>query len=96
VSDARGAYATVVFTQTFLTTLCGKEFSAAERRAFVKALGLLDEDDRHPSLRVHELRGDLARMWSASASDSLRMTFLRIGGGSRVMLACSRHYRVRT
>jgi mRNA-degrading endonuclease YafQ of YafQ-DinJ toxin-antitoxin module len=90
VSDAGGAYATLAFTQTFLTTLCGKEFSAAERRAFVTALGLLDEDDRHRSLRVHELRGDLAGMWSASASDSLRMTFLRIGGGSKVMLACSR------
>jgi hypothetical protein len=96
VSDAGGAYTTLAFTQTFLTTLCGREFSGAERRTFVTALGLLDADDRHPSLRVHELRGDLAGMWSASASASLRMTFLRAGGGSKVMLTCSRHYRGNT
>jgi mRNA-degrading endonuclease YafQ of YafQ-DinJ toxin-antitoxin module len=94
VSDARPAYTTLAFTQTFLTTLCGKEFSAAERRAFVKALALLDENEKHPSFRVHELQGDLARLWSASASGSLRMTFTRIADGRKTMLACSRHYRV--
>jgi mRNA-degrading endonuclease YafQ of YafQ-DinJ toxin-antitoxin module len=58
----------------------------------VKAIGFLDEDERHPSLRVHELGGDLAGTWSASASDDLRLLFVRTEGGRKVLLACSRHY----
>ncbi len=53
---------------------------------------LLDEDERHPSLRVHELRGGLEGTWSASASDALRITFLRAEGGRKILLRCSRHY----
>jgi hypothetical protein len=41
---------------------------------------------------VHELQGDMAGAWSASASDELRMTFLRAAGGRKLMLTCSRHY----
>jgi mRNA-degrading endonuclease YafQ of YafQ-DinJ toxin-antitoxin module len=93
VTEERSAYATLDFTQQFLATLCAKDFSIAERRAFVKALGLLDGNEKHPSLRVHELQGDLAGLWSASASDSLRMTFMRGRDGRKIMLACSRHYR---
>ena len=66
------AYRTLRFTPTFLDTLTGKDSSAAERRAFIKALSLLDADESHPSLRVHELRPPLAGIWSASASRSLR------------------------
>ncbi len=95
MSEAPRAYTTLAFTPTFLTTLCGKEFSAAERRAFLKAIRLLEDNEQHPSLRVHELKGDLARLWSVSASDSLRMTFLRFGKGRKVMVACSRHYRAK-
>ena len=59
---------------------------------FVRALGVLDGNERTPSLRVHELQGDMAGTWSASASDELRMTFLRAAGGRKLMLTCSRHY----
>lgn len=86
------AYRTLDFTDTFLQTFSGKEFSAADRRAFLHALRLLDEDERHPSLRVHHLRGDREGSWSASASRSLRMTFERLDGGRKRMLTCSRHY----
>ena len=58
----------------------------------MKALRLLDDDETHPSLRVHELTGGLMGMWSASASDALRITFAR-EGGRKVLLRCSRHYR---
>jgi len=85
-------YRTLNFTDTFLQTFAGKEFSAAERRAFLHALRLLDEDERHPSLRVHQLRGDREGSWSVSASRSLRMTFERRGGGRKRLLTCSRHY----
>ncbi len=85
-------YRTLDFTDTFLTTFADKQFSASERRAFLQALRLLDEDERHPSLRVHQLRGDRRGSWSVSASRSLRMTFERQPGGRKRLLTCSRHY----
>jgi mRNA-degrading endonuclease YafQ of YafQ-DinJ toxin-antitoxin module len=85
-------YQSVDFTPTFLESLIAQDFSAADRRRFVRALRLLDQNERHPSLRVHELQGDLAGVWSASASDELRMTFLRTGGGRKLMLTCSPLY----
>ena len=81
------------FTDTFLETFGSKEFTAAERKAIRKALRLLDSDERHPSLRVHQLEGDLAGLWSASASDVLRLTFVRTAHGRKTMLTGSRHYR---
>jgi hypothetical protein len=68
------------------------EFGESDRRRFLKALRLLDDNERHPSLRVHELQGELAGLWSAPASDVLRMTFRRLPMGRKLMLQCSRHY----
>lgn len=85
-------YQTLEFTDTFLTTFAAREFSASDRSAFLKALRLLDADDRRPSLRVHALLGDRRGSWSASASGALRMTFERLPGNKRRMLTCSRHY----
>jgi hypothetical protein len=79
-------------TDTFLETFGSKDFTAAERKAIRKALRLLDSDERHPSLRVHQLQGDLTGLWSASASDVLRLTFVRTAQGRKTMVSCSRHY----
>jgi hypothetical protein len=87
-----GAYRTLDFTDTFLTTFASKDFSAADRSSILKALRLLDENERHPSLRVHQLKGDREGSWSASASDVLRVTFERLPGGRKRLLTCSRHY----
>jgi hypothetical protein len=72
--------------------LCSREFNPAERRQFLNALDRLDTDERHRSLRVRPLRGEMAGLWSASASDSLRYTFERPEGGRKRLIACSRHY----
>jgi mRNA-degrading endonuclease YafQ of YafQ-DinJ toxin-antitoxin module len=80
------------FTDTFLETFGSKDFTAADRKAIRKALRLLDTDEKHPSLRVHQLHGDLAGLWSASASDVLRLTFVRLAQGRKTMVSCSRHY----
>jgi hypothetical protein len=80
------------FTDTFLETFGSKDFTAAERKAIRKALRLLDTDERHPSLRVHQLQGDLTGLWSASASDVLRLTFVRTAQGHKTMVSCTRHY----
>jgi mRNA-degrading endonuclease YafQ of YafQ-DinJ toxin-antitoxin module len=87
-----GGYRTLEFTDTFLDSYAGRDFSTADRARFKRALRLLDEDEHHPSLRVHALRGELQGLWSASASDVLRMTFQRLEGGRKRMLTCSRHY----
>ena len=86
------AYRTLDITATFLEAFAARDFGAADRSAILKALRLLDEDERHPSLRVHQLHGDREGSWSASASDSLRMTFERLPDGRKRMLTCSRHY----
>src|SRR5688572_8042113 len=83
------AYQTLDFTDEFLQTYASRDFSDADRRLFRKALRLLDHNEKHPSLRVHALRGPLAGTWSASASDVLRLTFLR-RAARKVILTCSR------
>ncbi len=85
-------YQRIDFTETFLGSFASRDFSPADRKRFLKALRLLDEDERHPSLRVHQLRGDREGSWSVSASQELRMTFERLPGGGIRMLTCSRHY----
>jgi hypothetical protein len=85
-------YRTLDFTETFLTLFASKDFTLADRRAILKALRLMDENERHPSLRVHELKGDREGSWSASASDSLRITFERLSGGRKRLLTASKHY----
>ena len=85
-------YRTLDFTDKFLISFAGRDFTPADRRAFVRALRLLDENERHPSLRVHALSGDLAGTWSASASDVLRITIARQPNGRKRLLTCSKHY----
>lgn len=85
-------YRTLSFTESFLETFAGKDFTRSERKRFLRALRLLDHVERHPSLRVHELRGDLAGVWSLSASEELRITFERISDGRKRLLSCSHHY----
>lgn len=85
-------YQTLEFTGAFLTAFAGRDFTAADRAALLRALRLLDENEQHPSLRVHQLKADRAGTWSASASDSLRITFERLAGGRKRLLTCSKHY----
>lgn len=86
-------YATLIITSEFIESYGAREFSYADRQRFRRALSLLDSDERHPSLRVHQLRGDQAGKWSASASDALRITFERLPDGRKRLLICSRHYQ---
>ncbi len=79
-------------TEAFLDTYVSRDFSPSERKFLKKALRLLDGNERHPSLRVHELQGPLAGVWSASASEVLRLTFERTDSGHKRLLTCRRHY----
>lgn len=86
--------ASLVFTDSFLLDLGGAKsrFTAAERRKILKALQLLDSDERHPSLEVHQLVGDRRGQWAAKADAQLRLTFERLPGGRKLLLACTHHY----
>ncbi|HET7701263.1 MAG TPA: hypothetical protein VFM06_10405 [Candidatus Limnocylindria bacterium] len=78
-------------TLAFLESLIA--FPRSDQRRFVKAARLLNENEKHPSLRVHELSADMAGLWSASASDELRIIFVRTAAGGKTLLRCTRHYR---
>lgn len=86
------AYRTLDFVPEFIEDLISRRFSQRDRDRLGRALRLLDENERHPSLRVHQLSGLLAGTWSASASDELRITFERRPGGRKLLLTCSHHY----
>jgi hypothetical protein len=85
-------FRTLDFTDTFLETFGSRDFTPGDRRSIRKMLQLLDTNEQHPSLRVHALRGELKGLWSASASDSLRVTFIRLSNGRKRLLTCSKHY----
>lgn len=56
-----------------------QEISDAERRSVRKALILLGENLRHPSLRVKKMEGK-RDIWEARPSKRLRMTFELVKG----------------
>jgi mRNA-degrading endonuclease YafQ of YafQ-DinJ toxin-antitoxin module len=86
-------YTSLILPCEFIESFGARQFSYVERQRFVRALRLLDTNEQHSSLRVHQLRGDQAGIWSASASDELRLTFERLPAGKKRMLGCSRHYQ---
>jgi hypothetical protein len=83
----------LVFTVAFLEELSGSSFNKAERKKFWKALDLLDENERHPSLEVHQLAGNRSGEWAAKADQALRLTFERLPGGRKLLVGCTHHYR---
>jgi mRNA-degrading endonuclease YafQ of YafQ-DinJ toxin-antitoxin module len=92
VSERARPFGTLEITRTFLERLISGDFTASDRRRLLRALELLDTNGQHPSLRVHQLEGRLKGVWSASASDDLRISFERLEGGRKLIMACSRHY----
>ena len=84
-------FQTLDFTSTFLDEFSSKGFTRADRRALLRALTTLDTTERQPSLRVHQLGGPLRDLCSASASDTLRIVFIRTPDERKVILGCSKH-----
>ena len=86
-------FQTLEFSDDFLESLLSKAFSRREQLLFLKAPRQIDIDERHPSLRIHPLQGEMEGVWSASANDELRITFERLSSGRKRLHTCSRHYR---
>ena len=74
-----------------LETFASLDFGAQDRSVLLKALRLLDENERHQSLRVHAREGDRDGYSSAPASSVLRLTFERLEGGRKRLMTCIRH-----
>ena len=77
----------------FFMDFANRKFSPQERARILKAMDLLANDERHPSLRVHALRGDLAGLWSASVTDSIRIHFVRLSEGRKRCVNITKHYK---
>ena len=80
----------LTFSTDFLDSLRG--LSSADQGRIFRALALLDENERHPSLNVHELKGQQVGLWTAYATRSLRIVFRRIDTGRKELLSASQHY----
>jgi len=61
-----------------------QKLSPEQQQRVNAALDRLVTDMRHPSLRVKKLQG--TEIWSARASDELRLTFEPITGGIRLRI----------
>lgn len=84
------AYQSVVFTTEFMLSLT--KLSRADQRRILRALELLDTNERHPSLNVHQLSGQQAGLWTAYATKSLRITYRRLDEGYKEVVEASHHY----
>jgi len=80
----------LLFSTDFLDSLRG--LSSSDQGRIFRALALLDENDRHPSLSVHPLKGQQAGLHAAYATKSLRITFRRLDAGRKELLSASQHY----
>lgn len=66
--------------------------STTDQGRISRALERLNQNERHPSLNVHQLKGDQAGLWAAYATKSLRITFRRLDGGRKELVEASQHY----
>jgi mRNA-degrading endonuclease RelE of RelBE toxin-antitoxin system len=80
----------VLFTEQF--ELAYEKLADAEKRSVRKALSLLGNNLRHPSLRVKKMEGR-KKIWEARPSKRLRMTF-EITGETILMRNVGEHDKV--
>ncbi len=80
----------LAFSTDFLDSLRG--LSSSDQGRIFRALALLDENERHPSLNVHPLKGQQAGLWAAYETKSLRIVFRHIDGSRKELLSASQHY----
>ncbi len=66
----------ILFTEQFEQAY--EKLTKAEKRSVRKALTLLGDNSKHPSLRVKKMEGR-KNIWEARPSKRLRMTFEMVG-----------------
>lgn len=81
----------LTFSDEYFRAFADRRFTPSDRARVLKAMALLDSDEKHPSLRVHLLKGHLAGVWSASVSDSIRIHFLRLPDGRKRCVTVTKH-----
>jgi addiction module RelE/StbE family toxin len=58
-----------------------------------KQLDLFKENDRHPSLRTHKLKGNLSDTWSISIEGNIRLMYI-IKDGDAIFFKIGNHDEV--
>ena len=86
-------FESLAFSDEYFRDFADRRFSPQERARALKAMDLLDRDERHPSLRVHALSGNLSGLWSASVTDNIRIEFVRLPGGRKRCVSLTKHYK---
>ncbi|MEW6772103.1 MAG: DNA helicase [Bacillota bacterium] len=76
----------IVRTDSFLEQFC--ELGKEGQKQVVKTLRLLGDNPKHPSLRVHRIKG--TPFWEAYASKSIRVIFQQ-EDDTLILLACGHH-----
>ena len=84
------ALESLVLTSEFLDSL--ERLSSRDQGRIFRTLRLPDDNERHPSLQVHQLHGKEADQWAAYATKGLRVTFRRLDEGRKELVAASHHY----
>lgn len=85
-------YDSLTFSEEYFQDFADRKFGPAERARILQAMALLDANEKHPSLRVHALAGDLQGLWSASVTDKIRIHFVRTPDGRKRCVNLSKHY----
>ncbi|MBI4295267.1 MAG: hypothetical protein HY669_03780 [Chloroflexi bacterium] len=80
----------ILFTEQFEQAY--EKLTTAEKRSVRKALALLGDNLRHPSLHVKKMEGR-KNIWEARPSKRLRMTF-EMAGETTLMRNVGEHDRV--
>lgn len=80
------------FSAEYFRAFADRRFTPSDRARVLKAMELLDQNEKHPSLRVHLLSGELRGLWSASVTDSIRIVFLRTADGRKLCVNLTKHY----
>ena len=89
-----GEWEPLEFTPQFMQSLERIRLRPAEFSRFLRGLTLLAENERHPSLRIHQMKGDQAGLWTASLSDVLRVRYRKLPDGKKLLVDLTQHYDV--
>lgn len=84
------AYRTVVVTTEFMASL--GDFSSKDLRRISTAMKQLDVNEGTTGLNIHLLEPKKNGIWAAYVTKSIRITFRRLDGGRKELLAASHHY----
>ena len=77
------------YSKTFVKEL--RKLSADLVKIAIKKEEIFKENPLHPSLRLHELHGKLAGIWSITVTGGYRIIFERMENGDILFISIGKH-----